>query len=82
MTREEAIKSMYQYKATEDDQTVVPYTFELIYNWYIEGWDSIEKLETMFDIEDLSYEQWDYNTFNYTLFIYGLLTHKIIFMLF
>jgi len=50
MTREEAIKSMYQYKATEDDQTVVPHTFELIDNWYIEGWDSIEKLEAMFDV--------------------------------
>ena len=53
MTRENAIKSMYQYKATEDDQTVVPCTFELIDNWYIEGWDSIEKLEALFDVEDL-----------------------------
>jgi acyl carrier protein len=53
MTREEAIKSMYQYKATEDDQTVVPHTFELIDNWYIEGWDSIEKLEAIFNVEDL-----------------------------
>ena len=53
MTRENAIKSMYQYKAIEDDQTVVPYTFELIDNWYIEGWDSIEKLEALFDVEDL-----------------------------
>ena len=53
MTREEAIKSMYQYQAIEDDQTVVPHTFELIDNWYIEGWDSIEKLEAVFELEDL-----------------------------
>jgi len=53
MTREKAIKSLYHYKATEDDQTVVPHTFELIDNWYIEGWDSIEKLEAIFDVEDL-----------------------------
>ena len=52
-TREDVIKSMYQYKAIEDDQAVIPQTFELIDNWYIEGFPSIEKLDTLFDIEDL-----------------------------
>jgi hypothetical protein len=52
-TREDVIKSMYQYKAIEDDQAVIPETFELIDNWYIEGFSSIEKLDTLFDIEDL-----------------------------
>jgi acyl carrier protein len=53
MTREEDIKSMYHYKSTEEEQTVIPETLELIDNWYIDGFDSIEKLEAMFDVEDL-----------------------------
>ena len=52
-TREDVIKSMYQYQAIEDDQAVIPETFELIDNWYIEGFPSIEKLDALFDIEDL-----------------------------
>ena len=52
-TREDVIKSMYQYQAIEDDQAVIPETFELIDNWYIEGFPSIEKLDVLFDIEDL-----------------------------
>ena len=28
-------------------------SFEIIDNWYIDGFDSIEKLEAMFDVEDL-----------------------------
>ena len=52
-TREEAIKSMYHYKSTEEEHLAIPETFEIIYNWYIDGFDSIEKLEAMFDVEDL-----------------------------
>ncbi len=52
-TREDAIKSMYHYKSTEEEQTIIPDTFELIDNWYIDGFDSVEKLEAMFDVEDL-----------------------------
>jgi len=53
MTREDVIKSMYTYKSTEEAYGIVPDSFELIDNWYIEGWNSIEKLEAIFDIEDL-----------------------------
>jgi hypothetical protein len=53
MTREEAIKSMYHYKSTEEEQTVIPETLELIDNWYVDGFDTIEKLETMFNVEDI-----------------------------
>jgi len=51
--RAEAIKSMYQYHATEEEQTIIPETFELIDNWYVEGFPSIEKLEAVFDVEDV-----------------------------
>ena len=53
MTREEAIRSMYHYKSTEEEHLAIPHSFEIIDNWYIDGFDSIEKLEAMFDIEDL-----------------------------
>ena len=53
MTREDVIKSMYTYKSTEEAYGIVPDNFEVIDNWYIEGWNSIEKLEAIFDIEDL-----------------------------
>jgi len=52
-TREEVIKSMYTYKSTEEAYGIVPDSFEVIYNWYIDGFNSIEKLEALFDIEDL-----------------------------
>ena len=51
--REEAIKSMYHYKSTEEEQTIVSDTFELIDNWYIDGFKSVETLGSLFDIEDL-----------------------------
>ena len=51
--REEAIKSMYHYKSTEEEQTIVSDTFELIDNWYIDGFKSVETLGALFDIEDL-----------------------------
>ena len=51
--RLEIIKSMYNYKGTEENQNIVLGTFEIIDNWYIDGFESIEKLEIIFDIEDL-----------------------------
>jgi len=53
MTREDAIKSMYHYKSTEEEHLAIPHSFEIIDNWYIDGFTSIEKLEAMFNIEDL-----------------------------
>jgi len=52
MTREDAIKSMYHYKSTEE-HLAIPNSFVIIDNWYIDGFESVEKLEAMFDIEDL-----------------------------
>jgi len=52
-TREDAIKSMYHYKSTEEEQTIIPDTFELIDNWYIDGFKSVDELEKLFDVEDL-----------------------------
>ena len=53
MTREDAIKSMYHYKSTEEEHLAIPHSFEIIDNWYIDGFESVEKLEAMFEIEDL-----------------------------
>ena len=53
MTRGNAIKSMYHYKSTEEEHLAIPHSFEIIDNWYIDGFESVEKLEAMFDVEDL-----------------------------
>ena len=50
MTREDAIKSMYHYKSTEEEHLAIPHSFEIIDNWYIDGFESVEKLEAMFEI--------------------------------
>ncbi len=41
MTREEVIKAMYQYEATEEDMLVVPDSQEVIHNWYIVGFPEL-----------------------------------------
>ena len=53
MIREEVIRKMYQYKAEEDDMAIVPDTLEVIDNWYVFGFDTVENLEKVFDIEDV-----------------------------
>ena len=53
MIRKDAIRSMYHYKSTEEEHLAIPHSFEIIDNWYIDGFESVEKLEAMFDVEDL-----------------------------
>ena len=53
MTRKEVIRSMYHYHSKEEYIAVVPGTAEIIDNWYVEGYEMVEKLEKVFDIEDV-----------------------------
>lgn len=53
MTREEAIKSMYQYEAEVEDMVLVTDTQEVIHNWYIVAFPEVAPLEDMFPLEDL-----------------------------
>lgn len=50
--RLEAIKSMYNHEAIEEDVIMLE-DGEIIDNWYILGFQKIEDLEQNFNIEDL-----------------------------
>lgn len=51
--RAKVIREMYDYKGNNSRKAFVPNTKEEIYNWYIVGFESLDKLEEMFNLADL-----------------------------
>jgi len=63
-----AIIKMYQYDALEEDHLMLSETMEVIYNWYIIGIPTVERLIELIDMKDIP-KIYDSNFIDLKIFI-------------
>ena len=61
--RIKTIRSMYDYQGKVAKTGIVQNTGEKIFSWYVCGFDTVEKLEDIFDVEDLYDMDIDFKVF-------------------